>query len=325
MITFKKSAALREGAPNPTQTVSKCILITGSENKLARSLAFGLQELGHAVTVQVVAPDVHLQLKQSMPVIAHSLADPRFGEALRALAPDVVIHASAEATADQIAHRPLAVFNRLIDKTAALCEAVRVQVPEAHVVLFSTSEVYGECDEPAQETAALAPASRAGNYARIAEELAQDFAVAHALDLTIARLFSTYGPGLQHNPVADIVFHLLAPQHANSVLRYPAQARRDLLHAGDALVAVGKLIETRSTGVFNLATGQSLALGELTAQICAILEKQPPRYAEELSHGAALSERANIDKLKALGFAPQIPLIEGLRGYIAWWSGVKAA
>lgn len=327
MITFKSSAAQqpRSLKPLPDGTKRKRLLVTGAENSLAKYLALGLRDNGYEVAVQVVQEDSYFALKQTLPAFNLSLIDHRFAEAMASFSPDVVLHASAEPAQNSISRSPIATYNRIVDKTVALCEAVRRHTPTAKLILLSSAAVYGQCEEHASEERELAPVSREGRFHAIAEEVAAEFANAHELKLNTLRVFSAYGPGLRCNPVYDLVMKILGPKSRAIIADYPATARRDLIHAGDVLSAVHCILSGHVEGAINIASGQSLSMQEIATHLCNLTEQSLPQFPAEMPYSEAECEQANVSKLRALGFTPQVPLIEGLRGFVSWWSGVKAA
>ncbi|MCB9365865.1 MAG: NAD(P)-dependent oxidoreductase [Calditrichaeota bacterium] len=325
MINFKHKAAPSRTEDRKSSNSLPRVLVTGAENSLARYLACGLRELGYETTGQTVQMDSYMSLRRSLPVINHPLSDARFVEELATCAPEVVLLAASEPQSNSISRAPFAAFNRHADRTAMLCDVLRRHAPEAKLVLLSSTDVYGECDEPVRETTQPSPVSREGKMRKISEEIAQEFAQEYKLDLSILRIASAYGPGLRANPVYDLLEKLLGPKTAHLTAPLPAEARRDLVHAGDVLQAVRLMIEKNYSGILNIATGQSLPVREIVTQLCAITEQPLPAFAEHTPHGEPLIEQVNVDQLLALGFQPQVPLIEGLRGFASWWSGLKAA
>ncbi len=327
MITFKSGAAPQRRSPNPSTegTKPKRLLVTGAENSLAKYLALGLRENGYEVAIQVVQEESYFALKQTLPAFNLSLVDHRFAEAMASFTPDVVLHASVEPAQNSISRSPIATYNRIVDKTVALCEAVRRHAPTAKLVLLSSAQVYGLCKEPASEERELAPVSREGRFFAIAEEVAAEFADAHDLKLNTLRVFSAYGPGLRCNPVYELVMKILGPKSSAIIADYPATARRDLIHAGDVLTAVLCILSGHVEGAINIASGQSLSMQEIATHLCNLTEQSPPQFPADMPFWEAECEQADVSKLRALGFTPQVPLIEGLRGFVSWWSGVKAA
>lgn len=326
MITFKRpdqlSALHVSSAPS---TALERVLITGAENPLARLLAAQLHDSGLEVTVQAVAPDVQHKLKRSFTVVSHSVSDPRFAEAVRDVNPHVVLHMNAEPSNTASAHAPYAAFNRIVDKTVALCETLRREAPKSRLLLLSSSAIYGECAAPVNESATLNPKTIEGRCHRFAEEIARDFQTRYDLSLTILRVFSAYGPGLRANPVYDMLFTLLGPEHQSRLLSFDPRATRDVVHSGDVVQAVSRVLQSGEEGTYNVGSGSGITMADLAAQLGTMLELPQPSFTGTMPYAEPRHELADVSKLRALGFAPQVPLAEGLRGFTAWWSGLKAA
>lgn len=326
MISFKANspAPAENPARKAVRPTTEKILITGLENSLANFLAHGLSEQGRAVTVQAVSGDVIVAAQRNFPVIEFSFGEERFAEALARLEPDVVIHATGEPSREPSSHWPMAAFNRTVEKTLTLCEAVRRHSPRSRVMLLSSAEVYGECLSPASEQTVPAPVSIQGRYLRMAEQVLADFSDIHGLNTTVLRLATAYGPALVNNPVHDLLFTLLGPQGTHDAAGIAPNAVRDLIHAADVVQAVGLILDNSRDGVFNIGTGESVALSDLHQQLCAMLEMTPAALPVAPFPETA-RQHLEIAKLAALGFTPRVPLLDGLRGYAAWWSGSKAA
>lgn len=323
MITFNTHKAQ---TPNPTAArLHKRILITGADNSLARFLAYGLRDAGAEVSAQAVSGESFLKLKADFPTTQYSIADIRFAEALAASSPEIILHASAELTGERISEWPISNFNRTVDKVVALCECVRTNAPQARIVLLSTTDVYGTCPIPMSETSPLAPVSMNGRYSRMAEQVLQDFADYHKIDTTILRVASAYGPGIKHNPVFDLLYNLLGPTGTNMKRAMDLDSTRDVVHAADVLQAVKLILSGNHVGIYNVASGHSLTLRELNTHLCAILELEDTAESGTAMIVEASQQQFDIHKILNLGYAPQVPLIEGLRGFAGWWSGLKAA
>lgn len=324
MISFKSNKPVDNGSTTNLGLNCK-ILITGAENSLARFLAYGLLDAGAQVSVQAVNSDAFLALKPNFPAIQQSFADSRFAEMVSSLAPDIILHASGEPSRESSSQTPIAAFNRIVEKTTVLCDVVRRNSPQSRVVLLSLIDVYGECATAKSETAELAPISLNGRYFAMAEQILKDFADYHNLKSTILRVASTYGPAVRNNPVHDLLFNLLGPQGTNIKFNFDPNATRDIIHAADVLQAVKLILSNPTDAAYTIATGHSMTMGELNTHLCSILEQPNTGSSGLPTIVEATQQHFDISKILLLGFAPQVPLIEGLRGYAAWWSGMKAA
>jgi len=324
MISFKSNKPVVSNVI-ANNGLNRKVLITGAENTLARFLAYGLLDAGAQVSVQAVSPDAFLALKPNFPAIQHSFADPRFSEMLATLAPDIILHASAESPRENSAQAPLGAFNRIVEKTAVLCDVVRRNSPGTRMVLMSSTDVYGECPVAKSEGAPLAPVSMNGRYFAMAEHILQDFSNYYNMKSTVLRIASTYGPAVKNNPVCDLLFNLLGPQGTNIKFGFDPNATRDVIHAADALQAVKLILSNPTEAAYNIASGHSMTMGELNTHLCSILDLTNTGSCGSPTFIEATHQYFDVSRIMALGCKPQVPLIEGLRGYAAWWSGMKAA
>lgn len=324
MITFRKTAEPQTPRTS-TEKLNRKILITGGDSALARYLAHGLLDSGAQVSVQCVGAEAYHTLKENFPCVQLSPSDFRFGETLSIVSPDVILHIPADVQRGTHNERPMLNFNRTIDKVVQLCESVWRNAPQAHLMYMSTTDVYGECPQPKSESSELTPVSKYGSYSVMAEQILNDFGTYHGLRTSVLRLSSTYGPGLAHGTIAELVYNLLGPQGTNMHNTFDMNSTRDIIHAGDVLQALNLILSKDAEGVFNVASGHSMHIRELHTHLCAILELNAAPRTGKPDIAEAVQQRFDIAKLIALGFEPQVPLIEGLRGYTAWWSGIKAA
>ena len=112
------------------------------------------------------------------------------------------------------------------------------------------------------------------------------------------------------------VFFLYRPRDAPSLARalvrgQPAICRqgslvRDFLHVADVARALVLVLESEWRGPVNIGSGQGVALS------------MPP------TPDAPARVIADVGALRSLGFAPAIPLEEGLRRTLEWWRAEAA-
>jgi len=324
MITLRANRPLNAPAQQ-LHTLPRTALMIGVENSVTSHLALALRDAGVAVTVQAIMPETILSARKEFSVIEQPIADVRFAEQLEALQPEVVVFAPAEPQNVGSSFYPTAVFNRVVERTATLCESLRRHAPDTRLLLLSSADVYGECAVPQAESVTPAPTTLAARYAYMAEQVARDFSAAHKLRVTIARVASVYGPAIRNNPVYDLCFNLLGPQGVGTMMAVNLDAQRDLLHVADFAEAVKLVLTRKEETVYNIGAGHSISLRELQTQICDLLELSNRSTESATTGHQPAQQRLDTTKLEQLGFRPSVPLLEGLRGYISWWSGIKAA
>jgi nucleoside-diphosphate-sugar epimerase len=97
---------------------------------------------------------------------------------------------------------------------------------------------------------------------------------------------------------------------------------RDLNHVTNVVDAI-LLVHEAGPGagdVYNVAAGETVAIRDLAAMICAELGVQPRFvYSGEVRAGEAQRWYADGSRLAALGYRPGIRLAEGLADTVAWF------
>jgi len=96
---------------------------------------------------------------------------------------------------------------------------------------------------------------------------------------------------------------------------------RDWLHVLDHCRAVDLLMHTGSNGeVYNIGGGNEVKNIDLTHQVLKLAGKGPELIkpvADRKGHDRRYS--LGTDKLRAMGWAPQVDFEEGLRETVAWY------
>jgi dTDP-glucose 4,6-dehydratase len=214
---------------------------------------------------------------------------------------------------------PLHALRVNVGGAATLLEAVRIAVPEAPVVLASTTAVYGATPSPAwTEDSPMNPVSAYAGSKAAAEVIGQTYAAAYGLKVVSLRCTNVYGPG-DPNPgrlVPSLVDDLLAGRTPR--LRSAGTAPRDFLYVEDAVRgfvrAAARLDDGIVTsGAFNVSSGTAASALEMMTRLARLTgrpEVAAQTGAEQESAPATVSSaRARTE----LGWAPQWTLDEGLR------------
>jgi UDP-glucose 4-epimerase len=142
----------------------------------------------------------------------------------------------------------------------------------------------------------------------------------YGLDVRIARLFSVYGVGMFRFAIHDIVRKIQRNPDEVTILGDGTQVR-DYLFIDDAVRGL-VLIATSGEGgeEYNLASGVPVTLMDLTRRIAAVMGHPAIRIATTGRSFPGDTPRwyADISKIRALGFEPQVDLDAGLRATVAW-------
>lgn len=239
-------------------------------------------------------------------------------------APDAVFHAAGVGAVALVAQDPLRAFDRTVRSTAVVLDTLRRAAPQARFIYPSSAAVYGEQGGsalPLEEDVSCAPISAYGWHKLGAELLMREAAGVHGLTGAAIRFFSVYGPELRKQVVWDWTHRMM---HAGEAITLSGSAggMRDFLCVDDAARLVSLLAGSAPQGAFTLVnggTGHGTSMGDLARLIAETLERPLDiTFDGRTRPGDPLVYRASTRRAEALGFAPHVPVAEGIRRYVTW-------
>jgi len=298
----------------------KTALVTGAAGFLGHHVAAHFAREGwNVVAVDHVPPPAE---RFAPAVVYHRLRLPNalLGSLIAAEAPSVCIHCAGCASVGLSLESPDVDFHGNTVLTFEVLEALRRNAPECRFVLLSSAAVYGNpATLPVSETHPPAPLSPYGFHKLQCEMLCAEFARFFGLRTAVARIFSAYGPGLKRQVIWDICQRVLKngalPMHGTG------RESRDFIHADDIARGLFAIAGTApATGeIYNLASGREVTIGELARLLVAELKPGlEPKFDGQPTPGDPLNWQADISKIRALGFTPQIAFEDGLREVVRW-------
>lgn len=305
-------------------TPSRTLLITGASGFLGGYAGAAFAAEGWSV----VGADRNLPEERPHPArpvwVAFERLDvshrDRLREVVQRHAPDLVLHLAAAASVELSAEDPAGDFESQCVPLVRVLETLRRSRSGARFLLVSSAAVYGEPESlPISESASTRPLSPYGFHKLAQEAIVREFAALGGLRGCIARVFSTYGPGLRRLAVWEITRRALRGDFA---LRGSGTETRDYLHAADVARALVRLAETSPFDgeVVNVASGEAAALSEVAALVYAALG-HPGRRPECENRGRAADPshwRAEVGVLRSRGFLPSVALADGIAETVRW-------
>lgn len=245
---------------------------------------------------------------------------------LRVLVADAttVIHLAARASVPRSLKDPLASHAVNATGTLHLLEACRATRP--HVILASSSSVYGDCGEPVKhENLPARPISPYGASKLATEAYALAYARSFDLPVLPFRFFNVYGP-LQpagHSYAAVIPTFVSAALSGRPVPVYgDGRQVRDFTYVGSVTEVIVRASVHRVTSAtpVNLAFGTHVSLRELRDALAEILGKRIEIEFFPARAGDIRESRASPRLLCDLfpGLRP-ISLADGLRMTVTWF------
>lgn len=250
------------------------------------------------------------------------LPDPELDMIIREQKPDTVVHCASPASVPRSMEHPHSDFNQSVGTASFVLDSIRRNSPETRFVLMSSASVYGNpAILPIDVNAPVNPVSPYGFHKYMCENLCREYQTIYGVETTILRLFSGYGEGLRKQVVWDIFRKVMDDFHAEIELWGTGEETRDFLYASDIAKAVELIVEKKTTGVFNLASGHETTIAELAEMIVDVCgSNKKIVFNGKVRRGDPFNWRASISLLKGLGFEQEVELKEGLENVYKWIS-----
>lgn len=184
----------------------------------------------------------------------------------------------------------------------------------ARVILASTAAIYGLAPKvPTAEDTPLAPASPYGK-SKAAMEAYGEHARKEGVPVVTLRLFNVYGEGQRaDSPYAAVIplFIERARQGEPLIIYGDGEQTRDFIHASDVGRAFASALSWEP-GTYNVASGTATSINELARRILEVTRSESIVEHRPAREGDPVASQADISRARKQGFAPRIPLPEGL-------------
>lgn len=323
---------------NYRQLAGKTVLITGATGLIGTYLVKFLLHLNENILATPV--DIVCLVRSSLKAFRRfnlaennknlSLIVKYPGQVIETGSYDYIFHLASKASSDCFAQNPLDVFDANVSGTRQMLDLARAT--GAKMLFVSSGEVYGQ--------GALTPTPETGfGYIDLADirscyaeskRAAEVFCVCAAkewgVDVRIARLFHSYGPGLdlQNDPriFAELVKSVVCGK--NVMLRGAGLAIRSFLYLQDLLEGFFTILFKGNSGEAYNVGGTPVTISGLAETLCKLYPEKNLRviYNAEFSDSYLPSPiDKNIPdnaKLESLGWKQTVSLVEGFKRTIAY-------
>jgi UDP-glucose 4-epimerase len=281
-------------------------VVTGAAGFLGRHICEALESDGWTL-VRVGRPDIEIP-------------SPAFDDQLVAAQPSLVVHCAGPSSVSASLADPRADFHGSVAVLATILERLARLAEVPRLVVLSSAAVYGQPEHlPVSEEDPIRPISPYGFNRAACELLTQDFREIYGVPTTIVRIFSAYGEGLTRQILWDICRKAITNRCVE--LHGSGDESRDFIHARDVAGAIGSVVrEGRFEGEFyNVATGVETTIRQLAEILVDALGVDAEVvFTGSPRAGDPRNWRADIGKLRALGFQPRVNLHDGARSYASW-------
>jgi dTDP-glucose 4,6-dehydratase/UDP-glucose 4-epimerase len=201
-----------------------------------------------------------------------------------------------------------------------LVNAIKVHQPQCKLINLSSAAVYGNPSVlPINEDSATKPISPYGKHKLLSEQLLLECAKNDGLATLSLRIFSVYGNGLKKQLFWDMYQKSLT---GNLIELYgTGHETRDFIHIDDLMFALEQIILHASFdgSTINVASGIESTIKSAASTFVTYLNpKLIINFNDFQNNIDPRHWKADISRLKTLGFTPKISLEEGLKKYASW-------
>ena len=202
---------------------------------------------------------------------------------------------------------------------------------KADFLLASTSEVYGDPEiNPHSEnykgsvnTTGIRSCYDEGK--RIAETLCSDYKRMHNLNISIMRIFNTYGPRMRPNDGRVISnFIVQALEGKKITINGEGLQTRSFCYVDDLIEGMFKLMYSNLDTPVNIGNPENYTILELAMKIRELINPSLEFKFKPMPQDDPLQRQPNIEKAKKeLNWQPKINLDEGIILTIDWFKGIS--
>ncbi|GGI64271.1 NAD-dependent epimerase/dehydratase family protein [Limosilactobacillus caviae] len=299
------------------------VLITGGAGFIGSNLAHALADNNEITIVD----DLSMGKKKNLDGIKvtfyqHDVCDREFMHQLLSENKfDYIYYLAAVASVADSVERPLATHKINQESVLDTLDYIRTQkLPLKKFLFTSSAAVYGNSPEfPKLESSQVDPLTPYAIDKYAAERFTIDYGKLYGLPTVAVRFFNVYGP--RQNPespysgVLSIITECMKNNKTFTLFGDGSQTR-DFVYVGDVVAALIKLATaTDKPMVYNIANGDESSLIDVIHAYEKISGINLNIKYESGRNGDIDKSKADISKLKSIGFTPKWTLENGLREY----------
>lgn len=240
---------------------------------------------------------------------------------LEKVKPDIIIHCAGSANIGKSVEDPFMDYHGNVTITHNLLFALhKLGLEQSRFVFLSSAGVYGNpITLPITEDMPLNPLSPYAVHKVMCEELCRYFVNNYGMNIKIARIFSAYGVGLRK----QIFWDMFQKQQNTGRLDMFGTGResRDYIHVDDVAQALYLLATTdTSDTIFNVANGEEITIREVTCMFAKSVgvDSDKITFNGIVREGDPLNWKADINKIKKLGYQQTVHMEDALYEYAKW-------
>jgi nucleoside-diphosphate-sugar epimerase len=236
--------------------------------------------------------------------------------------PEIIVHCAGNADVGKSVKDPCADFEGNVTVTHNLLFSLhQLGMDSTRVVFLSSAAVYGNPKKlPIMENDELNPLSPYALHKQMCEDTCKYFVLNYNMDIKIVRIFSAYGARLKKQILWDM---FIKAQNTRKLSMFgTGNETRDYINVSDVIQAIF-LVATKAPedeNVYNLANGKEITIRTITEMFAKYYGIQQSNivFTGNAREGDPINWRADISKLKALGYKQSIDIGQGIKDYVEW-------
>ena len=228
---------------------------------------------------------------------------------------EIVIHLAAKISVSESITNPSNTFLVNINGTKNIlefCEKSKIN----HIIVASSAAVYGEGNQYTKitENQKLNPISPYGESKMKMEQEIEKFVKNKNLTCTILRFFNIYGLN-QSDEYAGVISKFLKKVNQKEDLEIFGDGlqTRDFVSINDIVNSINNAVELKKSGIYNIATGESISIRKLAEKIINISRKDlKVLYFNPKNNEIKFSQASIESSKKDLKYIPKVSLDKGI-------------
>lgn len=202
----------------------------------------------------------------------------------------------------------------------------------------STSEVYGDPEVHPQDESyngnvkTFGPRACYDEGKRAAETLCYIFKEQFKVDTRVARIFNTYGPGMDSNDGRVVPNFIMQALHAKDITVHDPNRTRSFCYVEDTVLALIRMMTNCSSGPVNIGNPNEIRIADLAIMIRDLVgprniegkkRESYIQFTDEIPVDDPKLRKPDISKADTeLGWSPIVDLVSGLRETIKYFEAL---
>jgi UDP-glucose 4-epimerase len=295
------------------------ILILGSEGFIGSHLVNCFSQKG----CKLYGADLLETGSQDYQYFKISRLSPELDELLQLTSFDVCINAAGSGNVPYSMTHPVSDFEANSLDTLRILDGLRRHQPKCRYLHISSAAVYGNPQQlPVRENDMQRPMSPYGWHKLISEQICREYTEVYNLPTVIVRPFSVFGPGLKKQLIWDLSQKIKKASPDDIVeLWGTGNESRDFIYITSLAEAFHCIINKASFDAeeYNVASGEETTVRQVAELVLQYFSKSAQlQFNQQVRAGDPQNWKADISRLKSLGFSNTISFEQGIKQTVEW-------